>query len=167
MGLRVKLRKTFSSSNTKKNSTSSQIGPTGETFYMHRTDIEYYQPNEIPKSKYRGRVDPEHHASLQAFSLSDAFTSEPRRSSLALSGTFSPGGTKAQSRVQSRAPSRRPSVHEISGLRTHTELDDETSNSSSTSREKSFAASTILDVGTASSMSFRSQTPSSSMIPLD
>ncbi|KAJ9605690.1 hypothetical protein H2200_009539 [Cladophialophora chaetospira] len=154
MGLRGKLRKTFSSSAIKKNSTSSpQTGPNGETLYMTRTDIEYYKPNEIPKSKYRGKVDPEHHASLQAFSLADAFSSARRRSSLALSGTFSPGGTKshsrAASRAQSRAPSRRPSVHEHSGLRMHSELDDESSESS-TSREKSLAASTILDAGTAS-----------------
>ncbi|ETI27133.1 hypothetical protein G647_09815 [Cladophialophora carrionii CBS 160.54] len=153
MGLRVRLRKTFSS-NTKKNSTSSQTGPNGETLYMHRTDIEYYKPNEIPKSKYRGRVDPEHQASLQAFSLADAFSSAQRRTSLALSGTFSPGGTKSQSaaasRAHSRAASRRPSVHEHSGLRQHSELDDEASSTSSTSREKSVAASTILDAGTAS-----------------
>ncbi|EXJ61575.1 hypothetical protein A1O7_02003 [Cladophialophora yegresii CBS 114405] len=153
MGLRVRLRKTFSY-NTKKNSISSQTGPNGETLYMDRTDIEYYKPNEIPKSKYRGRVDPEHQASLQAFSLADAFSSARRRSSLALSGTFSPGGTKSQSavvsRTHSRAASRRPSVHEPSGLRQHSELDDEASSSSSTSREKSVAASTILDAGTAS-----------------
>jgi len=153
MGLRVKLRKTFSSSTNKKNSTSSQkTGPNGEPLYMTRTDIEYYKPNEIPKSKYRGRVDPDHAASLQAFSMADAFSTARRRSSLALSGTFSPGGTKSQSAAQSRAHSRRPSVHEHehSGLRQHTELDDEASNSSSTSREKSVAASTILDAGTAS-----------------
>jgi hypothetical protein len=153
MGLRVKLRKTFSSSTNKKNSTSSQTGPNGETLYMHRTDIEYYKPNEIPKSKYRGRVDPEHQATLQAFSLSDAFSTDRRRSSVALSGTFSPGGTNAQSAAHSRVASRRPSVHEHSGLRIHSELDDESSSSSSTSREKSIAASTILDAGTASSKS--------------
>jgi len=153
MGLRANLRKTFSSSN-KKHSTSSQTGPNGEQLYMHRTDIEYYKPHEIPKSKYRGRVDPDHAASLQAFSLADAFSSARRRSSLALSGTFSPGGTKGQSaagtRVHSRVPSRRPSTHEHSGLRMHSEMDDEPSSSSSTSREKSLAASTILDAGTAS-----------------
>jgi len=156
MGFRVKLRKTFSSSANKKASTSSQLGPDGETLYMHRTDIEYYKPHEIPKSKYRGKVDPEHAASLQAFSMFDAFSTSRKRSSVALSGTYSPGGTNnrsaAQSRVQSRAPSRVPSRRpsmEHSGLRQHTEpVDDEGSSSSSTSR--SFAASTILDLGTAS-----------------
>jgi hypothetical protein len=157
MGFGRKLRKTFSSSTNKKNSTSSQqtVGLNGEQLYMHRTDIEYYKPSEIPRSKYRGKVDPEHAASLQAFSLADAFSGAPRRSSAALSGTFSPGGTKsqsaAQSRVHSRVPSRRPSIHEHSGLRQHTEVDDEDGSSRSTSREKSVAASTILDASTASS----------------
>jgi len=159
MGLRVRLRKTFSYNNSnKKNSTESQsLGPNGETLYMDRTDIEYYKPNEIPKSKYRGKVDPEHQASLQAFSLADAFSAARRRSSLALSGTFSPGGTNAQSaaasRVHSRVASRRPSVqeHHASALRQQSDMDSEGSGStSSTSREKSIAASTILDPGTAS-----------------
>ena len=157
MGLRVRLRKTFSSSITnKKNSTSSQTSLNGEPLFMLRTDIEYYKPNEIPKSKYRGKVDPEHHATLQAFSLFDAFSSDRRRSSLALSGTFSPGGTNSRSavgsRVNSQAPTRRPSVHEHSGFRKHSEFDGEGSSSNSISREKSGAASTVEDVGTANSM---------------
>jgi len=152
MGLRVKLRRTFTSN--KKDSTSGPtLGPNGETLYMDRTDIEYYKPNEIPKSKYRGKVDPEHAASLQAFSLADAFSAARRRSSLALSGTFSPGGTKSQSttasRAQSRAVSRRPSVseHQESRLRQHSDIDSESSGSS---RQKSLAASTALDMDTAS-----------------
>ena len=128
---------------------------------MDRTDIEYYKPNEIPKSKYRGKVDPEHHASLHAFSLADAFSAARRRSSLALSGTFSPGGTKdqsaASSRVQSRAASRRPSMHYESRLRLQSAIDPESSGSSnSMSREKSVATSTTLGADTASSMYSRS-----------
>ncbi|KAK5197787.1 hypothetical protein LTR99_010077 [Exophiala xenobiotica] len=105
MGLRVKLRKTFSSKPKTPNSTAHTPQP-GEIHYTDRTDIEYYKPHEIPRSKYRGKVDPEHQASLAAFSLADAFSAARRRSSLALSGTFSPGGTKAQSRATSRAQSR-------------------------------------------------------------
>ncbi|KAK5449376.1 hypothetical protein LTS15_008920 [Exophiala xenobiotica] len=177
MGLRVKLRKTFSSKPKTPNSTAHTPQP-GEIHYTDRTDIEYYKPHEIPRSKYRGKVDPEHQASLAAFSLADAFSAARRRSSLALSGSFSPGGTKAQSRatsraqsriqsrttsrapsrVQSRAPSRRPSQHEhilnshhaavLSGLRMESHANS--SSSGSTSREKSLSASTALDVETAS-----------------
>ncbi|RJE17302.1 hypothetical protein PHISCL_10361 [Aspergillus sclerotialis] len=57
MGLRVKLRRTFTS---KKNSAGSETGPNGEPYYTDRKDIQYYKPHEIPKSKYRGKVDPEH-----------------------------------------------------------------------------------------------------------
>lgn len=176
MGLRLRLRKTFSSSHKKPNPETHHTPTPGETYYTDRTDIEYYKPHEIPRSKYRGKVDPEHAASLAAFSLADAFASVKRRSSVALSGTFSPGGTKAQSRatsrapsrvqsraasrvhsrapsrvqsrIQSRAPSRRPSH---SGLRTETHMES-LSSSGSTSREKSLTASTALDVETASSM---------------
>lgn len=158
MGLRVKLRRTFTS---KKNGTGDST-LTNEAHYTSRTDIEYYKPHEIPKSKYRGKVDPEHQASLAAFSLADAFSTARRRSSLALSGTFSPGGTKAQSRaasrVQSRVQSRRPSwvSQHRSTLRTESVQDqnsEASDSSASTSREKSVAASTALGVDTASSMS--------------
>lgn len=175
MGLRVRLRKTFSSS---KKSSIPDASPTGEKYYTDRTDIEYYKPHEIPKSKYRGKVDPEHQASLNAFSLANAFAAAKRRSSFALSGTFSPRGTNAQSRaasrmasraqsraasraqsraasrVQSRAASRRPSFDLLHGstLRTETHADSSSSSSGSTSREKSLTASTALDVETASSM---------------
>ena len=148
MGLRLKLRKTFSSSSKKSNSTSTNNNTTttqpslypNEPLYTSRTDIEYYKPNEIPKSKYKGRVDPAHHASLQAFSFSDAFTTAKRRTSLALSGTFSPGGTKSQSRVPSRVHSRRPSVAELegSGLRIESRAQSVSDGSAGTSsREKS------------------------------
>ncbi|KIW84692.1 hypothetical protein Z517_00080 [Fonsecaea pedrosoi CBS 271.37] len=155
MGLRVRLRRTFTS---KKNSTGSETGPNGEPYYTSRKDIQYYKPNEIPKSKYRGKVDPEHQASLQAFSLADAFSSARRRTSLALSGTFSPGGTNSQSaaasRAHSRVASRRPSIQELHGsaLRNASGVDSEGSSSSSnsTSRQKSTSASMAFDADTAS-----------------
>jgi len=93
MQLRAKLRKTFS---YKKNG-SGESTPSTES-YTGRTDIEYYKPNEIPKSKYRGRVDKAHQEKLAAFSLADAFATVRRKSSQAWSGSFSPGGTKSQSR---------------------------------------------------------------------
>ena len=100
MAIRDKLRKTFSSKkngsrDTTPNSTSPPL----------RKDIEYYKPHEIPKSKYRGKVDKAHQESLDAYSFGDAFQSTVRRASQALSGTFSPGGTQAQSAAQSRRSS--------------------------------------------------------------
>lgn len=49
-------------------------------------------------SKHRGKVDPEHRARLDAYSFADAFSTVRRKSSQALSGIISPGGTKSQSR---------------------------------------------------------------------
>ncbi|KIV81468.1 hypothetical protein PV11_03654 [Exophiala sideris] len=161
MGLRIKLRKTFSSSSAKKSS-FPDCSPTGEKYYTDRTDIEYYKPNEIPKSKYKGRVDPEHAASLAAFSLADAFSLAKKRSSAALSGTFSPRGTnaqsraasriasraasRAQSRATSRAPSRRPSF-DIHRSNLRIAANDSSISSSGTA---SISASTALDIETAS-----------------
>lgn len=99
MAIRERLRKTF-----KKNKGSSASGgstpSTGSdpSHYTGRTDIEYYKPHEIPKSKYKGRVDPEHKERLEAYSFADAFATVRRKSSQALSGIMSPGGTKSQSR---------------------------------------------------------------------
>lgn len=99
MAIRERLRKTFGgkkkdgSSSSGKSSTSSD-----PTHYTGRTDIEYYKPHEIPKSKYRGRVDPEHKERLETYSFADAFDQARRRGSQALSGIMSPGGTKSQSR---------------------------------------------------------------------
>ena len=99
MAIRERLRKTF-----KKNKDSSSSGgstpstSSDPSHYTGRTDIEYYKPNEIPKSKYRGKVDPEHKAGLDAYSFADAFSTVRRKSSQALSGIMSPGGTKSQSR---------------------------------------------------------------------
>ena len=99
MAIREKLRKTFG----KKSRGSSSGGSTPSTssdpnHYTGRTDIEYYKPHEIPKSKYKGKVDPEHKERLEAYSFADAFNTVRRKSSQALSGTMSPGGTKSQSR---------------------------------------------------------------------
>jgi hypothetical protein len=92
MGFRDKLSKTFGSKkNGSGDSTPSSKSP------PKRKDIEYYKSHEIPKSKYRGKVDPAHRDRLASYSLGDAFTARRRKSSQALSGTFSPGGT-AQSR---------------------------------------------------------------------
>ena len=99
MGLRDRVRKTFG----KKDGSSSSGGSTPSTssdpsHYTGRTDIEYYKPHEIPKSKYKGKVDPEHKEMLDSYSFGDAFQTMRRRSSQALSGIMSPGGTKSQSR---------------------------------------------------------------------
>lgn len=107
MGLRDTLKRTF----TKKPSDASDGKP------PRRKDIEYYKPHEIPKSKYRGKVDKLHQAQLEAYSLEGAFASVRRRASNAFSGTFSPGGTGARSAATSLAPSavnsRRPSYAHV------------------------------------------------------
>ncbi|RMZ88755.1 hypothetical protein DV736_g4014, partial [Chaetothyriales sp. CBS 134916] len=63
MALRERLRRTFRS---KKSGSSDGYPP-------RRTDIEYYKPHEIPKSKYKGKVDPAHKERLEAYSFADAF----------------------------------------------------------------------------------------------
>lgn len=95
MPFRQKLKKTFGS---KKNGSGSGESSNSGSTSPRRTDIEYYKPNEIPKSKYRGKPDPEVVGAFEAYSFGDAFQSTDRRPSQALSGTFSPGGTQAQSR---------------------------------------------------------------------
>lgn len=95
MPFRQKLKKTFGS---KKNGSGSDESSNSGTWSPQRTDIEYYKPNEIPKSKYRGKPDPEVVGKFEAYSFTDAFQTVRRKSSQALSGTFSPGGTQAQSR---------------------------------------------------------------------
>jgi hypothetical protein len=94
MGIRDKLRKKMSS----KKSGSADSSTPGSKSPPLRTDIEYYKPNEVPKPKYRGKVDKVHQDRLEAYSLGDAFNTIRRKSSQALSGTFSPGGTNSQSR---------------------------------------------------------------------
>lgn len=99
MAIRDKLRKTFGGKKKEGSSSSGTSSTSSDpTYYTGRTDIEYYKPHEIPKSKYRGRVDPEHKERLDAYSFGDAFNQVRRRSSQALSGIMSPGGTKSQSR---------------------------------------------------------------------
>src|SRR5271169_6567529 len=88
MSFRAKLKKTFGGKRSGENTLSGDSTP-------RRSDIEYYKPHEIPKSKYRGHFDPEHQEKLHSFSFADAFG---RRASSIMSGAFSPGGTKAQSR---------------------------------------------------------------------
>jgi len=93
MAIRDRLRRRFGS---KKN--GSNDSTPGSNSPPKRSDIEYYKPHEIPKSKYRGKVDKAHQDRLEAYSLGDAFNVVRRKSSQALSGTFSPGGTQSQSR---------------------------------------------------------------------
>ena len=99
MGFRSRLSKKFSSKKAGFDSPKS-----GSTSPPRRTDIEYYKENDIPKSKYRGKVDKAHQERLDSYSLGDAFNTLRRKSSQALSGTFSPGGTKSQSRRGSWIP---------------------------------------------------------------
>ena len=122
MGIRSKLSKKFGSKKTGSDSSN----PSDGTSTPHRKDIEYYKWSEIPKSKYRGKVDKAHQEKLDSYSLGDAFQNVGRRASQALSGTFSPGGTKAQSRRGSwmsrrmsglSTPSRRGSLAEERDVR--------------------------------------------------
>ena len=63
-----------------------------------------YKPSELPRPKYRRPVDPEHKASLQGYSLRDAFANMRRNSGLS---QYSPMG--------SRLPSRRNSFSSRAG----------------------------------------------------
>lgn len=101
MAFKDRLRKTFrkksasSGEATQSKSSTSQL----EYSYTGRKDVEYYKPHEIPKSKYKGKVDPDHKEHLESFCFNDAFSSSLRRKpSDTLSGFMSPGGTKSQSR---------------------------------------------------------------------
>lgn len=98
MAIKDKLKKAFGRKTKDDASTSSTPSTSSEVYYTGRTDIEYYKPHEIPKSKYRGRVDPEHKETLESYSFADAFNTLKKRSSQALSGIMSPGGTRSQSR---------------------------------------------------------------------
>lgn len=98
MAIRERLRKTFGGKKKDGSASGKSSTSSDPTHYTGRTDIEYYKPHEIPKSKYRGRVDPEHQERLDTYSFADAFDEARRRGSRALSGIMSPGGTKSQSR---------------------------------------------------------------------
>lgn len=120
MSLKERIKRRFT-----KNSSDASDG-----YPPRRKDIEYYKPNEIPKSKYRGKVDKVHQAQLEAYSLEGAFNKVRRRASQALSGTFSPGGTNAQSAATSAANSRRPSFARArSQLSTANSISEERSDS--------------------------------------
>lgn len=109
MSLRERIKRRF----------TKNASDTSDGYPPRRKDIEYYKPNEIPKSKYRGKVDKVHQAQLDAYSLEGAFNKVRRRASQALSGTFSPGGTNAQSAAVSAANSRRPSYSYTPAHRSH------------------------------------------------
>lgn len=98
MAIKDKIKNAFGRKTKDDASRTSTPSTSSETYYTGRTDIEYYKPHEIPKSKYRGLVDPEHKESLESYSFADAFNTIKRKSSQALSGIMSPGGTKSQSR---------------------------------------------------------------------
>jgi hypothetical protein len=94
MGVRDRIKKTFSRHNSK--SSISTSDPTD------RKSSHWYQPGEKIPYKYRRPVDPEHKAALDGFSFGEAFK---RRST---TSQYSPMG--------SRIPSRRGST--ICPLRT-------------------------------------------------
>lgn len=77
-----------------------------------RTDIEYYKPGEIPRSKYRGPWNQKHQDQLHAFSFEDAF--RDRKNSIPAS--CSPRGTLAQSRRSSWMSRARSSLGSRSGM---------------------------------------------------
>lgn len=118
MGIRSKISKKFSKK------TGSNSSKSGSTSPPRRTDIEYYKESEIPKSKYRGKVDKAHQEQLDSYSLGDAFQTLRRKSSQALSGTFSPGGTKSQSRRGSWIPGAKSALGPM-GLDNEDEKDDQ------------------------------------------
>lgn len=107
----------------KRRLTGKRTSDGSDGFPPRRKDIEYYKPNEIPKSKYRGKVDKIHQAQLEAYSLEGAFNKVRRRRSQALSGHYSPGGTNARSAAASAANSRRPSYQ-----RTRSHLNESSNN---------------------------------------
>jgi len=88
MGFRAKMKRTFTGGN--KSGDNSPTDPSTPKI----PGIEYYKPNEVPRSKYRGNGDKAHQERLHAFSFADAFKNRRH------SGTssYSPTGTKAQSR---------------------------------------------------------------------
>jgi hypothetical protein len=71
-----------------------------------RTDIEYYKPGEIPRSKYRGPWNQKHQDKLHAFSFEDAFR-DPQPT---IPTAQSPRGTTAQSRRSSWVSRARSSL---------------------------------------------------------
>lgn len=109
MSFRAKVRKALKG---KKNSDHSS-STSNSTNPPKRTDIEYYKPGEIPRSKYRGPWNQKHQDKLEAFSFKDA--SRDRKTSMPVA--FSPRGTQAQSRRSSWVSRARSSL----GGRSHTE----------------------------------------------
>ena len=102
MPFRDRLKKTFSRKPGSSGETTPASGTSTPTEYFKRPDIEYYKDHEIPKPKYRGKIDPEHKERLEAFSFTDSFA---KRASSVFSGGLSPRGLKAQSRRTSVASS--------------------------------------------------------------
>lgn len=123
MGFRDRVKKTFKKKDGSASVSGGSTPSTGsEIHYTGRTDIQYYKPNEIPKSKYRGKVDPEHKERLESYSFADAFTAVRRKSSQALSGIMSPGQSRRPSAVSHmskaskdvRTPAHEPAINPMS-----------------------------------------------------
>jgi hypothetical protein len=101
MPFRAKVRKAFGG---KKNGDASPSS--GSSSPPKRTDIEYYKPGEIPRSKYRGPWNQTHQDKLQAFSFDGA--GRDRKGSIP--SAYSPRGTHAQSRRSSWVSRARSSL---------------------------------------------------------
>ncbi|KAF7510970.1 hypothetical protein GJ744_005516 [Endocarpon pusillum] len=104
MTFRAKVRKALKGNKSSGDDSSSSA--------PKRTDIEYYKPGEIPRSKYRGPWDQKHQDHLHAFSFKDAL--RDRRNSIPAS--CSPRGTPAQSRRSSWVSRARLSLGSRSGV---------------------------------------------------
>lgn len=108
MPFRAKLKKAFGSgrSNSKSSTPSGDGSNTPNGHHTHRTDIEYYKPGEIPRSKYRGPWNKEHQEKLHSFS----FNFGGRKSSVSGNSNWSPSASRAQSRRSSWISAKRPST---------------------------------------------------------
>lgn len=113
MPFRAKLKKAFGGgrSSSKSSTPSGDGSHTPNGHHTHRTDVEYYKPGEIPRSKYRGPWNKEHQEKLHSFS----FNFGGRQSSLGGSSDWSPTASRAQSRRSSWISGRRPSTSGKSG----------------------------------------------------
>jgi hypothetical protein len=115
MSFRAKVRKVLkgSSSSSKAKSDDNPTPP-------QRTDIEYYKPGEIPRSKYRDPWNQKHQDKLHAFSFEDA--SRDPQPSMEPAPPQSPWGTVAHSRRSSWVSRARSS---LGGGRSDAEEDDD------------------------------------------
>lgn len=99
MPFREKVKKALGGTRNSRDDPDSNYPP-------RRSDIEYYKPHEIPRSKYRGPWNQKHQDSLQAFSFQEA--TQNRKGSIPAS--YSPRGTNAMSRRSSWLSKARSSL---------------------------------------------------------